>query len=270
MLPHFSFLGRVYPTYGILGIIGLFLAVIVAGFRVKRYGLVRSDPIYMGAFAGFGLIAGGTLLYAITQLPLIIQNSHDFTGDFIALVTRLFGGMVFYGGLIGAIFGLYLYSRFMKVPFEVTMKLTVPVLPLAHSVMRVGCFAAGCCHGIAHPPPLGIAFTNALGAPNGIPLLPVQLYEAAANLVIFAILWVYTRKDRSWVILAAVYGLLYSSARFALEFLRGDVIRGFVFGMSTSQFISIILFSVCIIALCLYGNAKRQESMNAANLDASE
>ena len=247
------------------------MAIFVAGFRAGRYGLTRSDPVYMGAYAGFGLMVGGALLYAITQLPSVIQNRHDFSGDFIAIVMWLFGGMVFYGGLFGAIAGFYLYSRFMKVSFETVMKLVVPVLPLAHSVMRIGCFAAGCCHGIEHPPPLGIYFTNAIGAPNYIPLLPVQLYESAANLLIFIILWLYTKKERSCVISAAIYGLLYSSARFALEFLRGDAIRGFVFGVSTSQLISIVLFALCVIGLFFYKhNPRFRESVGVDNIDANE
>ena len=259
MFPHITFLGRVYPTYGILGLVGLFLAVFVAGFRASRYGLTRSDPIYIAAFAGFGLLLGGTLLYAITQVPFVIQNRHDFSGDFTALVIRLFGGMVFYGGLFGAVGGFYLYGRFLKVPFETVMRLAVPVLPLAHAVMRVGCFAVGCCHGIEFPPPLGLSFTNALGAPNGVPLLPVQLFEAAANLVIFIVLWLYTKKDRSWVNSAVVYGLLYSSVRFSLEFLRGDAVRGFVLGISTSQLISIILFALCIFGLLYHKYAEKKK-----------
>ena len=63
-------------------------------------------------------------------------------------------------------------------------------MPLVHAVGRVGCFCAGCCYGRAAPPPWGIAFTHAIAGPNGVPLLPVQLWEAGAELVIFAfLLW---------------------------------------------------------------------------------
>lgn len=245
MFPFINFLGREYSTYAILGLVGFFIAVIAAGFRAPRYGLTRSDPVYIGTFAGIGLFAGGVLLFGITQIPYILLNRDVLFNNPGAMFRILFGGMVFYGGLFGSIAGIALYCRFMKLPFDTAMKLTVPVIPLAHAIMRIGCFAGGCCYGIEHPPPLGIAFTQSLGAPNNIPLLPVQLFEAAANVIIFTILWQYTKKERSWIEAACLYGLLYSTVRFALEFLRGDEIRGFVFGLSTSQIISIIVFAVC-------------------------
>ena len=245
MLPFISILGREYPTFNLLGLVGFFLATTVAGLRAGRYGLPKSDPIYMGTFAGIGLLVGSSLLFGITQTPAMWTHRAYFTTNFVPFMMRWFGGMVFYGGLFGAIAGIFLYCKVMKQPFATAMKLTIPVVPLAHAVMRVGCFSAGCCHGMEHR--LGITFTNSLGAPNGVPLIPVQLFEAAANLIIFAVLWVFTRKDRYWGVLAAIYGLMYSFTRFWLEFLRGDAIRGFAFGLSISQIISILVFFACCV-----------------------
>jgi len=269
MLPFVSFFGREYPTFTLLGLVGFFLATIVAGTRANRYGMVKSDPVYIGTFAGVGLLVGSSLLFAITQTPAAWANRAYLTTHFVPFMMRWFGGMVFYGGLVGAIAGIYLYCKVMKQPFGKVMKLTVPVLPLAHAVMRVGCFAAGCCHGVESR--FGIAFANSLGAPNGVPLLPVQLYEAAANLVIFAVLWVFTREkaavplpegnaplEKSWVLPAALYGLMYSFARFWLEFLRGDAVRGFAFGISTSQIISILVFFTYFVYI--YVNKKSAPS----------
>ena len=245
MLPFINFFGRQYPTIILLGLVGFFLAVFAAGFRSRRYNLMRSDPVYIGTFAGFGLLLGASLLFAFTQMPRAWANRAYFFEYPMQFLIYLFGGLVFYGGLFGAVGGIFLYCKIMKQPFGTVMKLTVPVLPLAHAVMRIGCFAGGCCYGIEHR--FGIAFTNSLGAPNGIPLLPVQLFEAAVNLIIFAVLWTFTRKDREWALAAAMYGLMYSFSRFWLEFLRGDAIRGFAFGLSTSQIISILVFLACLV-----------------------
>jgi len=273
MLPFISILGREYPTFNLLGLVGFFLATTVAGLRAGRYGLPKSDPIYMGTFAGIGLLVGSSLLFGITQTPAMWAHRAYFTTDFVHFMIRWFGGMVFYGGLFGAIAGIFLYCKVMQQPFATAMKLAIPVVPLAHAIMRVGCFSAGCCHGMEHR--LGVTFTNSLGAPNGVPLIPVQLFEAAANLIIFAVLWVFTRKEaaaplpegsgsgihsrcsggawgraplqKRWGVLAAIYGLMYSFTRFWLEFLRGDAIRGFAFGLSTSQIISILVFFACCV-----------------------
>ena len=252
MLPFIKIFERVYPTYVILGLVGLFVGIFVAGLRAHRYGLLRSDLVYIGAFSGLGVLPGGVLLFGITQIPYIWANRAYLTSDFFYYVSRFFGGMVFYGGLFGSIAGIYLYCRFMGLQFSTVMKLVIPVFPLAHAIMRIGCFAGGCCYGIECSPPFGIAFTQSIGAPNGVPLLPVQIYEAVSNIIIFLIMWHYTKKERNWIDITCLYGLMYSFVRFWIEFLRGDTIRGFILGLSTSQFISIIIFIACLLSLYLH------------------
>ena len=247
MYPFITILGRQYPTYAILGLMGLFLAAFIGSRRAKRYGFTAQDAIFMLAFAGGGIILGGILLYAITQIPYMWRDRAFLFTDFSGFLTRYFTGMVFYGGLFGALIGLRVYARFMRAPLGRVMALAVPVFPLAHAIMRIGCFSAGCCHGIAYPPPLGIPFSQAIGAtPNGIPFLPVQLYEAFINLLIFLGLWLYTKKERPWLNILLLYGSSYAFARFWLEFLRGDEARGFVFLFSTSQFISVLILLSCL------------------------
>ena len=194
-------------------------------------------------------------MFAITQLPNAWQARGFFTQNPLLYLSLLFGGLVFYGGLFGALGGVYVYSRFYKASFEIAMKLAIPVFPIAHFFMRLGCFAGGCCYGIPHP--MGIAFTRSLAAPNSVPLIPVQLMEAFANLVIFAALWLYTKKERHWPEILAVYALMYASIRFFLEFLRGDAVRGTVLGLPTSQFISIAVILVCLVYF-----AKRMNMIN--------
>ena len=244
MLPFITLFGRALPTYTILGLLGIVLAVFVVSLRAKRYGFVRSDAVYIAAFAGLGLVAGGVLLHALTQMPHMLRASVPLFSR--AALAYLFGGMVFYGGLFGTFGGLWFYARFMKAPLGRVMALVVPVFPLAHAVMRVGCFMGGCCYGIPHPPPLGIAFSQSLGAPNGVHLLPVQLYEAAANLLLFWGIWRYTAKERDWVYIICLYGTAYGVLRFCLEFLRGDLARGIFWGLSTSQWISIVVLVLSI------------------------
>jgi phosphatidylglycerol:prolipoprotein diacylglycerol transferase len=79
-----------------------------------------------------------------------------------------------------------------------------------------------------------------------IKLHPTQLYEAAALLVIFFILlWMYRRR-RFYGQIVLAYAMLYSVARFVIEFWRDDP-RGEVFGLSTSQFISVLMFVVALV-----------------------
>jgi len=240
MLPDFTLFGQTYPTYSMLGLAALIIGAAAACLRGKKYGFETMDIVLAATFAGIGIVIGGMALFIIVNLPQLT-----------------FGGMVFYGGLFGAIFGLWVFSRAFKRNFGDVLRITVPVIPLTHGIMRLGCFAAGCCHGMPHDI-LGVAFTRSPVAPNNIPFLPVPLYESALNFIIFAIIWQFSKKPREPIHLLCLYALPYAIGRFALEFLRGDAQRGTIFMMSTSQFISILVILACITALILSARNKKE------------
>ena len=92
---------------------------------------------------------------------------------------------------------------------------------------------------------LGIAFTHSLSAPNGIPYFPVQLLEAACEAIIFLFVLRLSLRAAGQGRALWLYLCLYAPARFLLEFLRADTIRGIWFGLSTSQWVSVVLLAVC-------------------------
>ncbi|MDR2183979.1 MAG: prolipoprotein diacylglyceryl transferase [Clostridiales bacterium] len=255
MFPDFTLLGNTHPTYGTIGLAALVIGAAVAALRSKRFGFNSNDLMLCAVIASVFLAVGGVALHALVQIPILIQHRQHLSGDFLYVIQFLFGGMVFYGGLFGVFIGFWVYAKFFKKDFGNLLRFVVPVLPLAHGIMRLGCFAAGCCHGVPHDT-LGIAFTRSVVAPNGVPFLPVQLYEAAMNFVIFAALWQFSKKDRKPLHLVCLYAMPYAMGRFALEFLRGDAARGTVFAVSTSQFISVIIILACAIALILNNRSK--------------
>ena len=82
------------------------------------------------------------------------------------------------------------------------------------------------------------------------PVLPTQLFEAGANLLLFialALLYRRTRGRRGLV--TAAYLMAYPVIRFLIEPLRGDV-RQTVWNWSIGQFISMLLFAIgaCLLA----------------------
>ena len=129
------------------------------------------------------------------------------------------------------------------------MPLLVPALALVAALGRVGCFCAGCCYGVECVSPVSVVFPAAsLAAPPGVPRLPVQLFEAAVQLALFlALLW-FTARPRRTRFAAEFYLACYCPARFVLEFFRGDVARGALWGLSTSQWLSAAGF----LAVSLY------------------
>lgn len=246
MLPYIVFLNRPYPLYGLLGVVALFVATGVVYPRAKREGLVYVDLLLGIVVLGVGLLIGGTILHAMVRIPFLWEHRGDLSlFEFLRIA---FGGLVFYGGIIGVLIAMPLYAKSLKKGLSDIVLLTVPLFPLAHGIMRIGCFMAGCCYGVEHDN-LGIAFTRSLVAPNNVRLLSVQLFETITNFFIFIALWKYTENPRRPLVVLCFYGLSYAIIRFMLEFLRGDEARGFIFGFSTSQFISIFVVIFCISAL---------------------
>lgn len=126
------------------------------------------------------------------------------------------GGLIFYGGFIGAFLAFVAFARWRRLGFLDLADFTVTALPLGHALGRVGCFLNGCCQGSLAPAPSWLT--------GGLVRYPVQLYEAALNLVVYALLAVLYVKSprRGRGIVLATYLVTYPVARFGLEFLRGD------------------------------------------------
>jgi phosphatidylglycerol:prolipoprotein diacylglycerol transferase len=240
MFPYVEFLGRTFPSYGVLGTAGVVLGLLLAVLCCKRFGLDREDCAYLYVFGAVGAVVGAKLLYLITVLP-------ELLGD-LPLLWReparfaqlyLTGGLVFYGGLIGAIVGAFLCARYFSLRLWDFFPVLVPVFPLIHAIGRVGCFAVGCCYGVESD--WGVVFSHSLVAPNGVRLLPTQLIEAGAEVLLCLLLLWYASRRPAPLRLLALYFLTYAPVRFVLEFFRGDVARGFLGVLSTSQWISLLI-----------------------------
>ena len=159
---------------------------------------------------------------------------------------------MFYGGFILAAVCCIGYVLVKKLSLAEYATAIIPSIPLAHAIGRVGCFMAGCCYGRVCDTVVSVIYTNPIGgAPVGVPVFPVQLLEAVLNLIIFAILLVYTRKKAKSFSSVFLYLLCYSIVRFTVEYFRADEIRGIFLGLSTSQWISIALLLIGIVGFIL-------------------
>ena len=141
------------------------------------------------------------------------------------------GGLVFHGGFIGAFAVLPIWCRVTKTPFLETADLLATILPLAHGFGRIGCFLFGCCYGIHLPENspfawLQLRFPTSAGASgaHGLPVLPTQLFEAAALFLFFVVLLRLLRQHEKTHpgLVAGVYLLGAALIRFTVEFLRAD------------------------------------------------
>lgn len=242
MVPYFTFFGKVVPYYGLLMGLGFFSAAAVALPRGKKYCIRKLDIVLAACFAVVGGVVGAKLLAILTSIDYIIEYKLTF-------IQVMQGGFVFYGGLIGGIAGLLIYVKAYKLNFFEMFDIFAVSVPLGHAIGRVGCFISGCCYGIPYDGPISWTYENALDAntPIGVPLLPIQLIESGCLLVLYAVLEIIFYKTKRRGLSLVVYAAAYAVIRFVLEFFRGDVERGFLLGMSTSQWISIAIFIFAVV-----------------------
>lgn len=227
--------------YGLMIAIGILAAYFVAEKRAAKFGLDPDALFGLTVCAVVTGLGGAKLLYYILDFRAILENPK--------LLLDVSNGFVVYGGIISGVLCVLLYCRIKKLPFLRYADIMLPSVALGQGFGRLGCFLAGCCYGEETHSPLHIVFTHSDYAPNGIPLIPTQLYSSALNFLNFAVLSVIAAKAKKPGTATCCYLLFYSVGRFAIEFFRGDLIRGSVGPLSTSQFISLFVAAAAILLL---------------------
>ena len=239
---------------------GLMMAL---GFACAWYAAVRlargthRNADYLSNLVVWLMIAG--VLGA--RLAYVAEHwTREFASHPAAILRIDQGGLMFYGGMAGAALALLVFVRRHREDFLGLSDLLLAVLPLGHAFGRMGCFLNGCCHGRISNSCLAVTFPAGSpawnlhveggllteNAPRSLPVLPTQLFEVAANLLLFillALLYRRTRDRRGMV--TAIYFMAYPVIRFLVEPLRGDLRMNVGF-WSIGQFISILLFTAGI------------------------
>lgn len=271
MFPYVEVFGKMIGSYAICAMVGFLVCGIVACSLARCYKIAYEDIILVMVTIGVSLLFGGHLFYGITNMKNVIvlfQNASSYRlQEIVGYLGQYFGGMVYYGGFLGACAGLFLHTKFSKaISRAVVFDLFAVCIPLFHVFGRIGCFFSGCCYGIESSWGV-VAHGNTLVPElNDVRRMPVSLLEAACNLVIFLVLLCIFSKRRKEGKLIWYYMLLYPAVRFVLEFFRGDAIRGVWFGLSTSQWISIVLFGIAAAKLLLQKGRKCRKVVCAAVL----
>lgn len=240
-------------TYGIFAVIGLFAAFPLSiRYYSKRTGNgIEILLVYL--WGALGVFLGMHLLYGITNIAYwkLLLYASGFL-DFIKKFAVIFSGSVFYGGLIGGLIAGGIAMRCMKLSSDIVTDCSAFAIAIFHGISRIGCFFGGCCYGVEWEH--GVTFTDSIvESANGVPRVPVQLFEAGFELVLGGVLWILLsrsmKKGKCSGMLLGLYLLVYPVGRFILEYFRGDEYRGFILGLSTSQFISIFVFAFAVFYL---------------------
>ncbi len=257
MYPYITVFDHSIPLYGIMIAVGVLVCLLYFRLSEPRRDFPPADAELALVYCVIGIFVGAKLLFLLTNLPQFIADlPYLFTYPELFIRTYFGSGFVFYGGFYGGVAAAAIYCKVTKLSFWELARSIVPLVPLFHMCGRIGCFLAGCCYGVENDV-LGIAFTSSEVAPNGVPLLPVQLYEAAGEAVLFVLTALIVRRPHSGPQALSVWLIGYGVLRFLLEFLRGDDYRGFIGPLSISQVIALASIAWGIYILCRMRSKRR-------------
>jgi len=207
--------------YGVMVAIAFLAGLWTASRRGRRDGIAPEKIIDLGPWLILGSIIGARTLYVISY-----WREQFAEKPFPEIFMVQHGGLVFYGGLIGASLAFILYSRIKKLPLWKGADILAPSIALGYVFGRIGCLMNGCCYGRACDMPWAITFpsgheTHPSGSP-GTPVHPTEVYESLLNLGLYAALaWLYRRKKFDGQVFAT-YLVSYALLRSFVEMFRGD------------------------------------------------
>ncbi len=200
--------------YGIMYLIGFAALWWLGNLRAKKNPSWNPQEIADLVFYGaLGTILGGRLGYILFyDLPAYIAEPLN--------VFKIWqGGMSFHGGLVGVLVALALYGYKTRKGFFQITDFIAPMVPIGLGAGRIGNFINGELWGRVSDAPWAMVFPDPRA--GLLPRHPSQLYEALLEgLVLFFILWIYSKKPRPTMAVSGLFLLFYGLFRFVVEFTR--------------------------------------------------
>ncbi|MEW5735225.1 MAG: prolipoprotein diacylglyceryl transferase [Thermodesulfobacteriota bacterium] len=236
-------------SYGTFLAIGFLAGIWVAVKEAERKGLSPDKILDLG----FTCLVSAVVA---SRIPYVVFNWSDFSDNIWEIFAIWKGGLVFYGGFLGAAAAFALFVRINRLPFWKVADCCALGVPLGYFFGRLGCFSAGCCYGAETNLPWAVTFHDPYClAPKGLSLHPTQLYLGLGSLTIFLVLFFFYRKRAPFDgAVFLVYLFSYAVLRFFVEFLRADDRGEFFLGLlSPSQTMGV---AMAIVAVVLFAGRK--------------
>ncbi len=203
--------------------------------QAPKIGIKADTIIDLVIWLVVGGVVGARLFYVLVYEP----------GTYLKqpyLVFALWqGGLVYYGALIGGFLAGLWFVWKKNLPFWPLADVVAPPLALGYGIVRLGCFANGCCYGKPTDSFLGVVFPHL----DDLLRHPTQIYSSLLGFTLFLVLLAIQRKKSFDGQVFLLFLILYGIGRTAIEVLRENLT---VFGpVTVSQFISVILILVATV-----------------------
>lgn len=247
-------------SFGVMQAIAYITAIYIALYYGKKRGFDQDKLIDLALWIVLGAIIGARFWFVLEMWEL-------YANDIGSIFKIWEGGLVFYGGFIGGIVALIVYTRKNRWNLITILDIFAPSLPIGIAIGRIGCFLNGCCYGkICYnggisfpaknfPPPYADQLHKGLiniGAKESLPVIPTQLYSSLDNLIIFLVLIFLASRIKIKGILIATLFVLYGLHRFIIDYFRAYSGTAFILKFITlSQFLSLIIIITGIVGITI-------------------
>jgi phosphatidylglycerol:prolipoprotein diacylglycerol transferase len=242
-------LGPVTVTwYGVFVAAGFLAGLWTASRRALRVQIHPDAIIDLGPWLLLGAIAGARAWFVISYWD------EEFAGKpFYEVFMVQRGGIVYYGGLIGASLACVIFARRRKLPLWRLADVLAPSIALGSFFGRWGCLMNGCCYGRPTTMPWGIVFpagSESTGRYGVLPLHPTEIYDSLLNLCLYGLLaWLFRRRKFDGQIFG-VYLICYAVLRSFVELFRGDYTpEHYWHGMTPAQLVSVVIVLAGLLLL---------------------
>jgi phosphatidylglycerol:prolipoprotein diacylglycerol transferase len=224
--------------YGVMMALAFLAGLWTATLRARRVNIASEIISDTTLWLMLGSIIGARFVYVTTYWKT------EFAGQPFSEVFMIqHGGLVYYGGLIGATVAAMIYFRWKKLPLWKMTDVFAPSVALGSVFGRIGCLLNGCCYGRACDLPWAIHFP-ADHETHGAAVHPTEIYDALLNLILYVFLaWLFRRKKFDGQIFAT-YLIIYAVFRSIAEHFRGDYPADHVHhGLTSAQVVSLPMFA---------------------------
>lgn len=249
--------------YGLMYVIAFLLAWLLGRYRASRPGSGwKKDQVDdFVTWAMLGVVAGARLGY------ILFYDLDAYRADPMEILRVWNGGMSFHGGLLGVMLASFLWSKKQGKRFLDVLDFVAPLVPLGLFCGRIGNFINGELWGRISDVDWAMVFPGA----GELPRHPTQLYEAGLEgLLLFLVLWTYSRKPRPLGAVSGLFAVGYSLARITVEFFRmPDPQMGYLYGgwLTMGQVLCLPLLFAGLCLLCYAWSQYKNPSRERVELE---
>ncbi|GAB4129685.1 MAG: prolipoprotein diacylglyceryl transferase [Sideroxydans sp.] len=233
--------------YGLMYLLGFFIFIWLGRKRLRTLDRPGWDAKFLDDLLFYGVL--GVVLGGRLGEVLFYHPGYYFAHP-LKILAVWEGGMSFHGGFLGVLVAMALFAHRRRIHWLALMDFIAPLVPPGLACGRLGNFINGELWGRPTDLPWGMIFPQV----DALPRHPSQLYELALEgIVLFALLWWYSRKPRPVGAVSSMFLIGYGSLRFLGEFARtpDDGIFGLMtFGISMGQWLSLpmVLAGIALMA----------------------